>query len=438
MLYCPRRARLGRDLVELVVPDLLFLTQRLPYPPNKGEKIRALELLRHFSGSFDVHLGCLIDDPADWAHVDTVREMCRDMHVAALDRKRAKIACLRGLATGDPLSVAFFADRGLKEWVARTLDLVRPDAVFVCSSNMAPYVLDHSYRAPVAICDLVDVDSEKWRAYAAKAQFPLRWVYGREARLTFALERRIVRETDHSTFVSEAEAELFRTLVPDCADRILGISNGVDLAYYSPDAPGAAPFDPAAPTYSFVGTMDYPPNVDAVAWFATKILPLIRRRLPGAQFYIVGSHPTPQVAALARIDGVHVTGRVPDVRPYLRHARACVAPMRIARGIQNKVLQPMAMGVVTIVTPDALEGIEAQPGREVLVAADAESFATACIQAGTSDLAPSIGAAAHRRMAESYSWAARLSAFDPLLGVAQAARHQADMSRPRSIGSAGR
>jgi sugar transferase (PEP-CTERM/EpsH1 system associated) len=403
------------------VANLLFLTQRLPYPPIKGEKIRPLELLRHLGKSFDVHLGCLIDDPADWDHVPTIRALCRDIHVAKLDRRRAKIACLRGLFTGQPLSVTFFEDSGLKRWVGDTLNAVRPEAIFICSSNMAPYVLDHPYRAPTVICDLADVDSEKWRAYAAKADFPMRWVYGREARLTFDLERRIAHETDYSTFVSEAEAALFRTLVPDCAGKILGISSGVDLAYYDPGATLDAPFDTTVPNYTFVGTMDYPPNVDAVEWFATDILPAIRKSLPRAQFHIVGSNPAPAVAALANVEGVHVTGRVPDVRPYMKYASAVVAPMRIARGIQNKVLQPMAMGLVTIVTPDALEGIEAEGGREVLLAGDAESFAQAAIQAAQTDLRPSIGAAAHRRMVEYYGWSARLAGFDPLLGIAPAA-----------------
>ena len=162
--------------------------------------------------------------------------------------------------------------------------------------------------------------------------------------------------------------------------------------------------------------MDYPPNVDAVAWFAEDILPLIRRRVPGARFHIVGANPAPRVAALARIEGVHVTGRVPDVRPYMKFATACVAPMRIARGIQNKVLQPMAMGLVTIVTPDALEGIEAQPGRDILLAGDAESIARAAIRSAEADLKPTIGAAARRRMVERYSWEARLAPLDGLLG----------------------
>jgi sugar transferase (PEP-CTERM/EpsH1 system associated) len=404
------------------LPDLLFLTQRLPYPPVKGEKIRAFEILKHLGRSFDIHLGCLIDDPTDWPYVDTVRAHCRDIHVAKLDRSRARMLCLRGLFTGQPLSVTYFEDGGLKRWVGGVLNRIKPEVLFVCSSNMAPYVLDHPHRGRVRLVDLVDVDSEKWRAYAERAGFPMGWVYGREARLTLALERRIAIETDYSAFVSTAEADLFRSLVPGCAQKIVEVSNGVDLAYFDPALPHPAPYDAAQPSYVFTGVMDYPPNVDAVEWFAREILPLIRKRLPTAQFYIVGANPAAAVSALAGIEGVHVTGRVPDVRPYMKHAAACVAPMRIARGIQNKVLQALAMGLPTIVTPGALEGIDAEPGRDVLMAADAEGFAAAAVEIAEPGKGQALGASAHRRMVEHYAWPARLAAFDRLLGTVQTAR----------------
>ena len=402
------------------MPNLLFLTQRLPYPPVKGEKIRALEILRHFRKSFDVHLGCLIDDPEDRPYVADVRALCTDVYAAEIDRRRAKLACLRGLLDGQPLSVKFFQHRGLDGWVDGVLERVRPEVIFVFSSNMAPYVLDRRPAGTRLVVDIVDVDSEKWRAYADTSGPLTSWVYAREARLIRALEARIAREADYATFVSDAEAALFRNLVPGYDRKIVAVSNGVDLAYNDPAIALSAPFDTARPSYVFVGAMDYPPNVDAVRWFAGEILPLVRRRLPTARFYIVGSNPTPAVQSLAKIDGVHVTGRVADVRPYMKFASAVVAPMRIARGIQNKVLQPMAMGLVTIVTPDALEGIEAEGGREVLLAADAQGLADACLRAAETDLKPTIGAAAHRRMVERYGWAARLAGFDPLLGLAPA------------------
>ena len=399
------------------MPDLLFLTQRIPYPPIKGEKIRPLQILRHLRQSYDVHLGCLVDDPRDQEHVPTVRALCRDAHFATLDRRRAKVTCLRGLLTGEPLSVTFYRDRGLAEWTARVLREVRPEVIFVCSSNMAPYVLDLRDRRRVCLVDLADVDSEKWRAYAGTGRPPMRWVHAREWRRTAELEARIARECDWSTFVSAEEAALFTRLHPAAANRIRAVSSGVDAAYFDPALGGEAPYPTDRMNFVFTGTMDYPPNMDAVAWFAGTILPLIRQTAPEAAFHIVGSSPAAQVQALAA-EGVHVTGRVPDVRPYVAHATACVAPMRIARGIQNKVLEAMAMARPVVVTPAALEGIGARPVEEVLLAETAEAFAAACLDAPAR---AAVGIAARQRVLRDYIWAERLRGFDALLAAPQQA-----------------
>jgi len=397
-------------------PDLLLLTQRIPYPPNKGEKIRHFQILKHLAKSYNIYLGCLVDDPDDLQHVETVISFCADAHVAWLDRRFDALSHLKALARGDALSVALYRDRGLAEWVSRTLETVRPDVVFVCSSNMAPYVLGHPHRGRRRIVDLVDVDSEKWRAYAAKGLGPTRWLYGREARKVFALERKVAHEADWSTFVSDAEADLFRRLVPERAETVVGISNGVDCAYFDPQGGFAAPYNVGVPNFVFTGTMDYVPNVDAVTWFAADILPLIRRFLPQAQFHIVGADPAPSVQALARIKDVHVTGRVQDVRPYLAHATAAVAPMRIARGIQNKVLEAMAMARPAIVTADALEGIDAAPDSELLLADTADAFAAAAHRlAADVTEGRRIGEAARRRVVADFSWEGRLQGFDRLL-----------------------
>jgi sugar transferase (PEP-CTERM/EpsH1 system associated) len=395
-------------------PNLLFLTQRLPYPPMKGEKIRPLQILRYLTQWYDVHLGCLIDEPADWQHVDTIRAMCRDVHVAALDRRVARLMCLRGLLTGESLSVVFFRDRGLTRWVTDVVNRVRPEVIFVNSGNMAPYILDLP-RTGLRVVDLADVDSEKWRAYAEAGKPPMQWVYQREWRKVAALERRIAQDCDLATFVSDAEAALFASLLPDFADRIKGVSSGVDHRYFDPTPGFPAVYDTALPTFVFTGTMDYPPNVDAVVWFADVILPIIRRNVPNAQFYIVGNNPSEAVQRLAKLEGVFVTGRVPDVRPYIFHATAGVAPMRIARGIQNKVLEAMSLGKPVIVTSGALEGIEAEPGRELILADTPEDFAAAAIRLASNGDPTAIGAAARQRVLKDYDWSARLSRYDSLL-----------------------
>jgi sugar transferase (PEP-CTERM/EpsH1 system associated) len=275
---------------------------------------------------------------------------------------------------------------------------------------MAPYILS-TPRAEVRVVDLVDVDSEKWRAYSDKAGWLMRAIYQREWRRVAALEERIVQECDHSLFVSDAEAAVMRGRVPEYESKIVGLSNGVDHAFFNPAMPYRTPFVGDAPTFVFTGTMDYPPNVDAVRWFARDILPLIRERIPTARFYIVGNHPVSAVRQLENIDGVVVTGWVADVRPYLAHATAAVAPMRIARGIQNKVLEAMAMGCPVVLTSGALEGIDAEPGLHVLLANDPQTFALACLTA-TGPGGLQLGAAARQRAVACYDWAVRL---DPLV-----------------------
>ncbi|HYZ65083.1 MAG TPA: TIGR03087 family PEP-CTERM/XrtA system glycosyltransferase [Acetobacteraceae bacterium] len=398
------------------MPSLLFLAQRIPYPPIKGDKIRAWHVLEHLARSHEVHLGCLVDDEEDWRHVPVLREVCADAHFARLNRRRAKLACLRGLLTGEALNVLFYRERGLDAWVRRVIDQVRPEVVFVFSSNMAPYILDRRGQERVRVVDLVDVDSAKWRAYAETGRGPLRWLYAREAQLMEALEARIGRECDWSTFVSAEEAALFTRLVPDSAPKVRAISNGVDAAYFDPARAYDLPFEGEGPAYVFTGAMDYPPNVDAVVWFADEVWPAIRAAAPASRFVIVGASPAPAVQALASRSGITVTGRVPDVRPYLAHAVA-VAPMRIARGIQNKVLEAMAMARPVVVTPDALEGIAAVPGKEVLVARDAAGFAARCLDALGPEAA-AIGRAARSRVLQDYVWAERLRGFDALLEMA--------------------
>jgi polysaccharide biosynthesis protein PslH len=397
------------------VADLLFLCQRLPYPPTKGEKIRAFHELKHLARHYDVHLGCLVDDPADLAHIDALRPLCRDIHAAPINPRLAKLTCLTGLLTNEGLSVTFFRDRSLQAWVRRVLASVHPVVTFVYSSNMAPYVLGQPGRL---ITDLVDVDSEKWRALAETARGPMRHVYRREWKKIAALEAQAVHASERALLVSKAEAALLARLVPAGENRIQGVSNGVDHRYFDPAGfPGAQPGD--APEFVFTGTMDYPPNADAVAWFARAILPLIRQVEPRARFTIVGANPSRETQGLADQDGVTVTGRVPDVRPFLARAAAAVAPMRIARGIQNKVLEAMAMARPVVLTSGALEGIDATPGQDVLLADMEQDFANACLGL-IQGSHPGIGPSARARILRDYDWDTCLAALDTLLRPGEA------------------
>lgn len=405
-----------------MAPGILYLVHRIPYPPNKGDKIRSFHLLRRLARDYRVFLGAFIDDPEDERHAGAVGEYCAETHFVRLDPRRARLRSLRGLVTGEALSLPYYRDDRLTRWVAQVTAREGIEKVVVFSSTMAQYVLNTGFAALRRVVDYVDVDSDKWRQYAPTRRWPMSWVYGREARKLLDFERRVIAACDAGVFVSPHEAALFRELAPAQASKVWHANNGVDLAYFSPGLGLPNPFTAAEQPLVFVGAMDYWPNVDAVRWFAEGIFPQIRARVPQAVFYIVGGSPSPQVRALERLPGVRVTGRVADVRPYVAHAAVSVAPLRIARGVQNKVLESMAMGRPTVVTPAALEGIDAEPGRELLLAEDGPNFARLVCQLieGALD-GPAIAAAARRRAVAAYDWEHTLAAFgDLLLGPSSA------------------
>ncbi|MDB5375093.1 MAG: putative glycosyltransferase [Belnapia sp.] len=413
---------------------LLFLAHRCPYPPEKGEKIRAWHLLDHLCDRWEVDLGFLLDDPADLAHLPFLRSRCASVEVQAVGRRTQMARALLHLRPGQPLTRGWFHAPGLAGWVRQGLAARRWDAAFVYSSAMAPYVMGPlAQRAGLRrVLDMVDIDSEKWLAYAADARAPMRQVWAREGRTLLRLERDAAREFDHSIFVSEAEASRFAALAPDCAARIGWVDNGVDLARFDPARaypnpyagtapapqaqPAAAPQAQPAPAIVFTGTMGYRPNIDAVCWFATAVLPLLRGRVPAPEFHIVGANPAPAVLALAALEGVHVSGSVPDVRPWIAHAAVAVAPLRIARGIQNKVLEAMALGRPVVASPQAFEGIHATPGRDLLVADGAPALAAA-VAAVLDGAHPGLGAAGRAAVAAGHDWQAALRRLDPLLAL---------------------
>jgi sugar transferase (PEP-CTERM/EpsH1 system associated) len=396
------------------VEHLLYLAHRIPYPPNKGDKIRSYHLLRHLSERYQVHLGTFIDDPDDWQYVDAVKKLCGETHFVKLDSRRARAMSGTALLMNRPLSLDYYRSRSLSEWVARLHRKLPVSRVLVFSSVMAQFVEPQRYARKVI--DFVDVDSAKWSQYAVQKSWPMNRVYAREGRQLLRYERRVAREFDASLFVSAQEAALFSGLAPESAARIGWFSNGVDSSYFSPMHDLDNPYPEGGPVMVFAGAMDYWPNVDAVQWFADDMLPTILQRHPQARFYIVGARPSPQVQALAQRPGIHVTGTVPDVRPYLAHAQISVAPLRIARGIQNKVLEAMAMAKPVIVSPQALEGISAQAGRDLLLASDAGEFIGLACDA-LDDVPADLGRAARAQVEASYNWDVNMSRVDALLDI---------------------
>ncbi len=340
--------------------ELLFLAHRIPYPPNKGDKVRSFHILKALAGRYRVRLGAFVDDPADLRHADKLARYCVEVHLLRLRPPAARLRSLSGMATGRPLTLPYFHDRAMRTWVRARLASGTIRRVLVYSSAMAQYV--EGAGAPLRrVVDLVDVDSDKWRQYAQRARWPMSAVYRREARRLLAYERRIAAAFDATVLVSGAEAALFRGLAPEAAARVHAVENGVDARFFSPERTYPDPYGPGGPVLVFTGAMDYRANVDAVVWFTAEVFPALRRRVPQARFFIVGAHPAEAVRRLAARPGVHVIGQVPDIRPYLAHAVLAVAPLRMARGIQNKVLEAMAMARPVVASPEALDGLDLGP-----------------------------------------------------------------------------
>jgi len=409
------------------VDDLLYLCHRIPYPPDKGDKIRSWHILERLAGRYRVHLGCFVDDPDDWRHVETLRVLCADTCFARLAPRWARLRSLVGLLDGRPLTLPYYRSQALETWVADLCARVRPRRIVVFSSAMAQFVMPPaSEETPTVrrVIDFVDVDSEKWRAYAEKRRGLDRWIYAREGRRLLAYERRVAAAFDASLFVSEAEAALFRRLAPEVASKVGYMSNGVDCAYFSPDRAYENPYeDRDGPVLVFTGAMDYWANVDAVTWFADAVLPLVRVRHPKVWFYIVGARPAPEVRRLAGRDRIAVTGRVDDVRPYLAHAHVAVAPLRIARGVQNKVLEAMAMAKAVVATSAAVEGILVESGKHLKIADNEENFSEKLHSLLTGDDRESLGIRARQQVIAAHAWTASLNRLDEVL---EASRHPCD------------
>jgi sugar transferase (PEP-CTERM/EpsH1 system associated) len=394
------------------VENLLLLIHRMPYPPNKGDKIRSYHLLRHLAQHYRVHLGTFVDDADDWQHVPHVQALCASSHFAPLNPLRARVRSLGALLANRSLSLDYYRDAGLAAWTASTMREHRISRIVVFSSAMAQYA--QAYPEARRVVDFCDVDSDKWRQYAEKKAWPMSWLYRHEARQLLAYERQVARECDAALFVSAPEADLFKELAPESEAKIGFFNNGVDTDYFSPQRSYASPYPAGQRAIVFTGAMDYWPNIDAVQWFAADVLPQLRVRFPDACFYIVGSRPAAAVQALAQLPGVVVTGTVPDVRPYIAMAQVAVAPLRIARGIQNKVLEAMAMATPVVVSPQALEGIEAIPGTDLLLAEDAAGFVTAVSNLLT-HANGALGPSARARVERLYSWPSNLAHIETRL-----------------------
>lgn len=343
---------------------LLFLSHRIPYPPNKGDKIRSFNILKALSQNFDVYLGTYVDDPFDWKFVDVLDKYCVQKYVLGQNKTLAKIKGLKAFLTNTAISVPYYDSEAMQYWVSQTLVQNNIRNIFVYSSVMAQFTLKLSTEKYHQVVDFVDVDSDKWRQYSENKSGVSKWIYAREHKKLSAFENKVARHAQRSLFVSDPEADLFKTQIEESQhNKISGMLNGVDTEYFDPQnvelkinpKENEPPLD-----IVFTGAMDYWANVDAVIWFVENVWPKIKQEKPDTGFYIVGGNPNSNIKALNGHNGIVVTGRVEDIRPYILQAEVIVAPLQIARGIQNKVLEALSMSKAVVATTMAIEGIDAR------------------------------------------------------------------------------
>ncbi len=398
---------------------VLMLTHRLPYPPDRGDRIRSFHLLKLLSQHFDMAIACTTDEPAWLQHHQLLSTIAKRVELQPVTRIGMKVRGLAALATGKAITPASFFRYGLADTIRLWHQQQPFDAVLTFCTGMMHYArlitgkkTRNGESRPTGVrhvLDLVDVDSEKWASYAKSTWSPMRFVYGAEARRLRKIEAGKLDHFDAITVVSDREVDCYRQNVGDHAN-VMAVGNGVDMGYFSPQA------DPDNHNIVFVGVLDYKPNTDGVFWFAHEVMPQLRQRIPNATFTIVGRNPTQKVKQLALKSGIEVAGSVPDVRAYIREASAVIAPLRIARGVQNKVLEAMSCQRAVVCSKGAAAGIKATAGEHILVADAAEIWVNQLEKLLTDKpYRTRIAEAARQRIEEQYTWEAQLMPMVKLL-----------------------
>lgn len=384
------------------------MAHRVPYPPDKGDRIRVFHLLKFLAARAKVSLACLADEPVHAKTLDALKLYCSDVAVIPHGGAVRWLRALASVARGRTVSEGVFQSPLLRKTLATWARNVDFHAIVVSASSLAPYVTLPELRHVPAVVDMVDVDSQKWFDYAASERAPRSWLFGMEGGRLRRLERDLPRHVRAVTLVSPAEAKLYQTF---CAPGTVRYAvNGVDLEYFQPQV-GATESGCA-----FVGALDYRPNVLGAAWFCDEVWPHVHAKHPTAKMALVGRRPAPAVEQLARLAGVELVGQVPDVRPYVANAAVCVVPLTIARGVQNKVLEAMAMGKAVVASPAALAGIDATPGVHLLCCRTASEWSDTVTQLmDDADSRIRLGKAARRFVEERHHWGRCLEPFGEIL-----------------------
>jgi sugar transferase (PEP-CTERM/EpsH1 system associated) len=354
----------------MCLSPILFLCHRIPFPPNKGDKIATFNLLKFLSKHYQVHLGYFLDDSYDRQYIEQLKPYCVSSFELDISTRRQSLSGIKAILLGSSVSTTHYRSALFQRWVDDTIKRYQIEKLYVYSSAMAQFINHQRYQHKKRILNMTDIDSDKWRQYALSKPWYSQWIYSREHTELAHFEQQVLTSFDAVTLVTKQETALFSQMSPpSMKNKIHTLTNGVDTGYFDPDAA----FDNTAlplmssPALCFTGAMDYWANIDAVVGFCNDVWPHILAQYPSCKFYIVGGNPPSKVTELMSITGIVVTGRVPDVRPYLAHCNVAVAPMQIARGIQNKVLEAMAMAKPVVMSSMAQEGIDLTQNQRGLI-----------------------------------------------------------------------
>jgi sugar transferase (PEP-CTERM/EpsH1 system associated) len=387
---------------------VLILTHRLPFAPNRGDRVRAYHIIKELAKHASVHIVSLVHDAAEAAEAEPMRRSGLKVTTARVSRARNLARGAAGLLSTTPLTHLLLDSPEMRGAIEESLRDGDPDVVLAYCSGMARFALEAPLNRFPFVLDLVDVDSGKWADFAKVASGPKRWLYRREARCLSAFEAAAARRAVATTVVTAREAEALETLCPDARAHV--IANGVDLQYLAPqDAPSRDP------EVVFTGVFSYAPNADGAVWFARHVWPLVKTRVPGARLTLAGASPLRRVRQLADDDpSITVTGLVPDIRPYLWRSAVAIAPLFEARGLQNKVLEAAAAGLPSVVTSAVWAGLPPQGRAACRLANEPEPFAAAVLDLLSMTPADR-RAVAERSNLGSLSWPACLAPFATLI-----------------------
>ena len=398
---------MAQSLLSISPMRILFVCHRFPFPPSRGGKIRPFNVIRHLSRHHEVTVASLARSAAEAEAGRGLDQHCARVLMETVSAPGALARMVARLPTRVPSSMGYFHSPALARRIRRAAEETAFDLVFVHCAFVAPYVAD--IRGVPKVLDFGDMDSQKWLTYAQVRSLPLSLGYWLEGHKLQAAERRLAARFDLCTCTTRAELETLESYGLTVATG--WFPNGVDTEYFQP---AMGPYDPNRIT--FIGRMDYYPNQECMIDFCRTTWPLIRARRPAATLAIVGAAPSREILRLGRLPGVSVTGSVPDVRPFAHDSAVTVAPLRIARGTQNKILEAMAMGIPTVTSPVAARGVDAEPGRHLLTASTPEEYAEAMLRLMEHPAErQELGAAARARVLSHHGWTRAMDMLDQLL-----------------------